>query len=76
MPDYVFLNASDIPSTCKVTWTTDPTHIGKGAFYGVKFRAAIPSKMSGEGTIEEYAYAHNKMSGEITIPDGCKDLFK
>lgn len=74
VPDYVFLNASDIPSTCTVTWPTDPTHIGKGAFYGVKFRAAIPSKMSGEGTIGEYAYAHNTMSGEITIPTGCIDI--
>ena len=74
VPDYVFLNASDIPSTCKVIWPTDPTHIGNGAFCGVKFKAAIPSKMSGEGTIGEYAYAHNKMSGEITIPTGCKDI--
>ena len=74
VPDYVFLNASDIPSTCKVTWPTDPTHIGKGAFCGVKFTAAIPSNMSGEGTIGEYAYAHNNMSGEITIPTGCKDI--
>lgn len=74
VPDYVFLNASDIPSTCKVIWPTDPTHIGNGAFCGVKFKAAIPSKMSGEGTIGEYAYAHNKMFGEITIPTGCKDI--
>lgn len=74
VPDYVFLNASDIPSTCKVIWPTDPTHIGKGAFCGVKFKAAIPSEMSGEGTIGEYAYAHNKMSDEITIPTGCKDI--
>lgn len=74
VPDYVFLNASDIPSTCTVTWPTDPTHIGKGAFCGVQFKAAIPSEMSGEGTIGEYAYAHNKMSDEITIPTGCKDI--
>lgn len=74
VPDYVFLNASDIPSTCKVIWPTDPTHIGNGAFCGVQFKAAIPSEMSGEGTIGEYAYAHNKMSGEITIPTGCKDI--
>ena len=74
VPDYVFLNASDIPSTCKVIWPTDPTHIGNGAFCGVQFKAAIPSKMSGEGTIGEYAYAHNKMSDEITIPTGCKDI--
>lgn len=74
VPDYVFLNASDIPSTCTVTWPTDPTHIGNGAFCGVKFKAAIPSEMSGEGTIGEYAYAHNKMSDEITIPTGCKDI--
>lgn len=74
VPDYVFLNASDIPSTCKVTWPTDPTHIGKGAFCGVQFTAAIPSNMSGEGTIGEYAYAHDNMSGEITIPTGCKDI--
>lgn len=74
VPDYVFLNASDIPSTCTVTWPTDPTHIGNGAFCGVKFKAAIPSEMSGEGTIGEYAYAHNTMSGEITIPTGCIDI--
>ena len=74
VPDYVFLNASDIPSTCSVTWPSDPTHIGKGAFYGVQFTAAIPSKMSGEGTIGEYAYAHNTMSGEITIPTGCINI--
>ena len=75
VPDYVFLNASDIPSTCTVTWPTKPiTHIGNGAFYGVQFTAAIPSKMSGDGTIGEYAYAHNNMSGEITIPTGCKDI--
>lgn len=74
VPDYVFFNAWDIPSTCKVTWPTDPTHIGKGAFCGVQFTAAIPSKMSGEGTIGEYAYAHNKMPGEITIPTGCINI--
>lgn len=74
VPDYVFLNASDIPSTCTVTWPTDPTHIGNGAFCGVKFTAAIPKEMSGEGTIGEYAYAHNTMSGEITIPTGCIDI--
>ena len=72
VPDYVFLNASDIPSNCTVTWPTNPiTHIGNGAFCGVQFTAAIPSKMSGEGTIGEYAYAHNNMSGDITIPTGC-----
>ena len=74
IPDYLFLHAKDIPSTCTVTWPTDPTHIGKGAFYGVQFTAAIPSKMSGEGTIGEYAYAHNNMSGEITIPTGCINI--
>lgn len=74
VPDYVFFKASDIPSTCTVIWPTDPTHIGNGAFCGVKFTAAIPSNMSGEGTIGEYAYAHNNMSGEITIPTGCKDI--
>ena len=74
VPDYLFLHASAIPSTCTVTWPTDPTHIGKGAFYGVQFRTAIPSKMSGEGTIGEYAYAHNNMSGEITIPTGCINI--
>lgn len=75
IPDYLFLHASDIPSNCNVTWPTNPiTHIGKGAFCGVQFTAAIPSKMSGEGTIGEYAYAHNKMSGEITIPTGCTDI--
>ncbi|WP_223927114.1 leucine-rich repeat domain-containing protein [Prevotella lacticifex] len=71
VPDYVFLHASDIPSTCTVTWPSDPTYVGKGAFCGVQFTAAIPSKMSGEGTIGEYAYARNNMSGEITIPTGC-----
>lgn len=74
VPDYVFLHASDIPSTCTVTWPSDPTHIGKGAFCGVQFTAVIPSKMSGEGTIGEYAYAHNNMSGEITIPTGCIEI--
>ena len=75
MPDYVFLNASDIPSTCTVTWPTKPiTHIGNGAFYGVKFTAAIPSEMSGDGTIGEYAYAHNNMSDVITIPTGCINI--
>ena len=75
IPDYVFFKASDIPSTCTVTWPTDPiTHIGNGAFCGVKFTAAIPSKMSGEGTIGEYAYARNNMSGEITIPTGCINI--
>ena len=74
VPDYVFLNASDIPSTCTVTWPSDPTHIGNGAFCGVQFTAAIPKEMSGEGTIGEYAYAHNGMSGEITIPTGCIDI--
>lgn len=74
VPDYVFLNASNIPPTCTVTWPTNPiTHIGNGAFYGVQFTAAIPSKMS-EGTIGEYAYAHNGMSGEITIPTGCIEI--
>lgn len=72
IPDYVFFKASDIPSNCTVTWPTNPiTHIGNGAFCGVQFTAAIPSKMSGEGTIGEYAYAHNNMSGDITIPTGC-----
>lgn len=72
VPDYLFLHASDIPATCAVTWPTKAiTHIGNGAFLGVQFTAAIPSKMSGEGTIGEYAYAHNNMSGEITIPTGC-----
>lgn len=75
VPDYLFLHAKDIPSTCTVTWPTKPiTHIGNGAFYGVQFTAAIPSEMSGDGTIGEYAYAHNNMSGEITIPTGCKDI--
>ena len=74
VPDYVFFKASDIPPTCTVIWPSDPTHIGNGAFCGVQFKAAIPSKMSGEGTIGEYAYAHNKMSGEITIPTGCKEI--
>lgn len=75
VPDYVFLNASDIPSTCTVTWPTKPiTHIGNGAFCGVQFTAALPKEMSGDGTIGEYAYAHNKMSGAITIPDGCKEI--
>lgn len=76
VPDYLFLHASDIPSNCKVTWPSDPTHIGNGAFYGVKFTAAIPSKMSGDGTIGEYAYAQNGMSGQITIPTGCKGIGK
>ena len=71
IPDYVFFKASDIPSTCTVTWPTDPTHIGNGAFCGVQFTAALPKEMSGEGTIGEYAYARNNMSGEITIPTGC-----
>lgn len=71
VPDYVFLNASDIPSSCTVTWPTDPTHIGNGAFCGVQFTAALPKEMSGEGTIGEYAYARNNMSGDITIPTGC-----
>lgn len=72
IPDYLFLHASGIPSTCTVTWPTKPiTHIGKGAFCGVQFTAAIPKKMSGDGTIGEYAYARNGMSGEITIPTGC-----
>ena len=72
IPDYLFLHASGIPSTCTVTWPTDPiTHIGNGAFCGVKFTAAIPKKMSGDGTIGEYAYARKGMSGEITIPTGC-----
>jgi hypothetical protein len=71
IPDYLFLHASDIPSTCTVTWPTDPTHIGNGAFCGVQFTAALPKEMSGEGTIGEYAYARNNMSGEITIPTGC-----
>ena len=74
VPDYLFLHASGIPSTCTVTWPSDPTYIGKGAFCGVQFTAAIPSKMSGEGTIGEYAYAHNNMSGEITIPTGCINI--
>ena len=71
IPDYVFFKASDIPSTCTVTWPTNPiTHIGNGAFCGVQFTAALPKEMSGEGTIGEYAYARNNMSGEITIPTG------
>lgn len=75
VPDYLFLHASNIPPTCTVTWPTNPiTHIGNGAFCGVKFTAAIPKEMSGEGTIGEYAYAHNTMSGEITIPTGCIDI--
>lgn len=75
IPDYLFLHASNIPATCEVTWPTEAiTHIGKGAFCGVQFKAAIPKEMSGEGTIGEYAYAHNNMSGEITIPTGCKDI--
>lgn len=45
IPDYLFLHASGIPSTCTVTWPTKPiTHIGKGAFCGVQFTAAIPKK--------------------------------
>lgn len=75
VPDYVFLHASDIPSTCAVTWPKKAiTHIGKGAFCGVQFTAAIPKEMSGEGTIGEYAYARNNMSGAITIPTGCKRI--
>ena len=75
IPDYVFFKASDIPSTCTVTWPTKPiTHIGNGAFCGVQFTAALPKEMSGEGTIGEYAYAHNNMSGEITIPTGCINI--
>ena len=75
VPDYLFLHASDIPATCAVTWPTKAiTHIGNGAFCGVQFTAAIPSNMSGEGTIGEYAYAHNNMSGEITIPTGCINI--
>lgn len=75
IPDYLFLHASDIPATCAVTWPKEAiTHIGKGAFCGVQFTAALPKEMSGEGTIGEYAYAHNNMSGEITIPTGCKEI--
>lgn len=75
IPDYLFLHASDIPATCAVTWPKEAiTHIGKGAFCGVQFTAAIPKEMSGEGTIGEYAYAHNNMSGEITIPTGCIEI--
>ena len=75
VPDYLFLHASDIPATCAVTWPTKAiTHIGNGAFCGVQFTAAIPKEMSGDGTIGEYAYAHNNMSGEITIPTGCINI--
>ena len=75
IPDYLFLHASAIPKKCSVTWPTKPiTHIGKGAFCGVQFTAAIPKEMSGEGTIGEFAYAKNNMSGEITIPSGCKGI--
>lgn len=75
VPDYLFLHASDIPATCAVTWPTKAiTHIGNGAFLGVQFTAAIPKEMSGDGTIGEYAYAHNNMSGEITIPTGCINI--
>ena len=69
------MHASNIPPTCTVTWPTNPiTHIGNGAFCGVQFTAAIPKEMSGEGTIGEYAYARNNMSGAITIPTGCKRI--
>ena len=76
IPDYLFFNASAIPKNCLVTWPTKPiTHIGNGAFCGVQFTAAIPSEMK-DGTIGEYAYAHNGMYDEITIPDGCKEIGK
>ena len=74
IPDYLFLHASDIPLSCTINWPTDLTNIGKGAFCGVQFKAAIPKEMSGEGTIGEYAYAHNGMSDEITIPSGCTGI--
>jgi hypothetical protein len=74
IPDYLFLHASYIPATCEVTWPTEAiTHIGKGAFCGVQFKAAIPSKMK-DGTIDDYAYARNTISRDITIPTGCKEI--
>lgn len=75
IPDYLFLHASAIPATCAVTWPTEAiTHIGKGAFCGVQFKAAIPSEMK-DGTIGDYAYARNTISGDITIPTGCKEIW-
>ncbi len=75
IPDYLFLHASNIPATCEVTWPTEAiTHIGKGAFCGVQFKAAIPSEMK-DGTIGDYAYARNTISGDITIPTGCKEIW-
>ena len=49
VPDYVFLNASDIPSTCTVTWPSDPTHIGKGAFCGVQFTGQLQKSVDALG---------------------------
>lgn len=73
IPDYVFNNATDILADCSVAWPTNTIrNIGEKAFYGVKFAAALPKAMT--GTIGEYAYAYNGMSGAITIPTGCIEI--